>query len=163
MKAKWSCIALALMAVTTVVNASCDRLQDGSVTLKRSNDDSLCYMVVAKLGDVKDAVFSLGGLIEEKPKNALTDSYWEQWLLTQDSAPMLTQQVSKSYLGVGLWAPREVLSEKDEMSTQDWLMSQGVHFGVGFGEKGKEPRLRLDYRWHHEFESDMMMQLEVPF
>ncbi|MFA0087517.1 hypothetical protein BCU70_01475 [Vibrio sp. 10N.286.49.C2] len=157
---------IALLAVVSVPNAHafCEDNSNRSVVLKVTEEESLCSLLIKPFSYLGTKVVTLGGLLEPTdPLAALQDSYWDEWLLNQESEPVLTGNYKSSFVGIGLWAPAEIARQKDEMSMQEWLMSQGLHVGVGFGEKGKEPRLRLDYRWHEDYQGDMMMQVEVPF
>ncbi|MGR5094060.1 hypothetical protein ACPV5O_15465 [Vibrio maritimus] len=164
MKATGICIALAVAVSSPIAYALCESDSNKSVVLKTTEDESFCSLITKPFSYIGNQVITLGGLIEpEKPTNSLQDSYWDQWLLTQESEPVLTGNYENNFVGIGLWAPEEIARRKDEMSMQEWLMAQGLHIGVGFGEKGKEPRLRLDYRWHQDYQGDMMMQVEVPF
>ncbi|WP_240205604.1 hypothetical protein [Vibrio sp. CyArs1] len=164
MKARWSCIALVVVVNSPLAFAFCESNTNKSVVLKVTEEESFCSLISKPFNYIGNQVITLGGLIEDEPPiNSLQDSYWDQWLLTQESEPVLTGNIENSFVGIGLWVPEEIARHKDEMSMQEWLMAQGLHFGVGFGEKGKEPRLRLDYRWHQDYQGDMMMQVEVPF
>ncbi|MFH0262667.1 hypothetical protein ACPV54_19210 [Vibrio mediterranei] len=164
MKARWSCIALVVVVNSPLAFAFCESKTNKSVVLKATEEESFCSLISKPFNYIGNQVITLGGLIEDEPPiNSLQDSYWDQWLLTQESEPVLTGNIENSFVGIGLWVPEEIARHKDEMSMQEWLMAQGLHFGFGFGEKGKEPRLRLDYRWHQDYQGDMMMQVEVPF
>ena len=164
MKATWSCLALIVVVTSPLTYAFCENNSNKSVVLKATEDESFCSIITKPINYISNQVVTLGGLIEQKdPISSLQDSYWDEWLLNQESEPLLTGNIEKSYVGIGLWVPDEIARHKDEMSMQEWLMAQGLHLGVGFGEKGKEPRLRLDYRWHQDHQGDMMMQVEVPF
>ncbi|MCW8348901.1 hypothetical protein MD535_23185 [Vibrio sp. ZSDZ65] len=164
MKAALCSIALLVVVSAPDARAFCEDEKPHSVVFKATEEESFCTLITKPFSYIGTQVVTLGGLLEPaSPLDALQDSYWDEWLLNQESEPVLTGRYESSFVGIGLWAPADIARKKDEMSMQEWLMSQGLHFGVGFGEKGKEPRLRLDYRWHEDYQGDMMMQVEVPF
>lgn len=90
--------------------------------------------------------------------------YWSDWVLKTESNPVLTQNFADNYFGVGWWTPKDMNSQDDELTTEEWLMNHGLMFSVGFGDKAAgQPRLRLDYLWHDEDPDNVMLQIEVPF
>ncbi len=98
-----------------------------------------------------------------QPDSHSYSDYWSDWVLKTDSNPLVSQNFSDSYFGIGVWSPTE-LNEDDEITTQEWLMNHGLQFSVGFGEKKLgEPRFRLDYMWHEDEKDNVMMQVELPF
>ncbi|KJY93761.1 hypothetical protein TW84_02510 [Vibrio neptunius] len=91
-------------------------------------------------------------------------SYWADWVLQTETSPILSQSLASNYIGIGVWVPSELEDKINVAETEDWIMSHGLQLSVGFGEKKPgEPRLRLDYRWHDDYERDVIMQLELPF
>lgn len=103
--------------------------------------------------------------LEADSSPANTSDYWSEWWnLEEDTQPILTENFAFSYFGIGLWLPEEVAEQERKMSTDEWILNHGLKFSLGLGEKqtGK-PRMRFDYRWHNEYDGDVMMQVEVPF
>lgn len=92
-------------------------------------------------------------------------AYWQDWLTQEeDSAPVLTESLDSSYFGIGVWLPSEIEEQARYMSTDEWIMNHGLKFSFGLGEKeAGKPRMRFDYRWHNEYDGDVMVQVEVPF
>lgn len=96
--------------------------------------------------------------------NENISEYWAQWGLESVDDPFFTHKIAKNYIGIGVWMPSELIEEQAKMSTEEWLKSHGLLLSVGFGNKEKgEPRMRMDYRWHDDYEVDLMMHIEVPF
>ncbi len=90
--------------------------------------------------------------------------YWEQWAFQKKETPILTKNLKKNHFGLGIWMPEDLMEEESKMNTEEWLLSHGLLFSVGFGNKGDgEPRMRFDYRWHDSYDADWMMQIELPF
>lgn len=90
-------------------------------------------------------------------------SYWDDWVLKSASNPILSRHLSSNYFGIGVWMPSELEEKMATMSMDEWLRNHGLQFSVGFGDKkAGEPRMRLDYRWHDDYEGDVMMTIEVP-
>ena len=92
--------------------------------------------------------------------------YWSDWVLRTEANPVLTQNVANNYFGIGWWSPSTNEDEQQDtkLTTEEWLMNHGLVFSVGFGDKKNgQPRLRLDYLWHDEYQDNLMMQIEVPF
>ncbi|GEM_PF-922694 len=120
----------------------------------------VCFSILDSMGYASKQLLALG-LFEESPADS---SYWADWFLKADSDPLFTHKLATSYIGFGVWIPSELLDEQSDMSTEEWLMSHGLQLSIGFGEKkAGEPRMRFDYRWHEDFDSVVMMQIEVPF
>ncbi|EGU41954.1 hypothetical protein VII00023_00055 [Vibrio ichthyoenteri ATCC 700023] len=100
-------------------------------------------------------------LVKEKYDDS---DYWSDWVLKTESNPVLTQNFSQSYFGVGWWSPKDAEPQEEDQTAEEWLMNHGLMFSVGFGDKAiGQPRFRLDYLWHDEFQDNLMMQVEVPF
>lgn len=78
--------------------------------------------------------------------------------------PILTQHVKQGYFGLGFYRPHEFEGNDSDLSYEEWIRTHGVLLSVGIGTKKKnEPRLRLDYQWHDEFEDVVHIQVELPF
>ncbi|WP_417801488.1 hypothetical protein [Vibrio europaeus] len=91
-------------------------------------------------------------------------SYWSDWLLGNETNPLISNNASSNYFGVGVWVPNELEDQLKEMNTENWIRSHGVQLSLGFGDMDAgTPRMRLDYRWHEQYDGDFMMQVEVPF
>ncbi|MCG9578857.1 hypothetical protein L1D14_21845 [Vibrio tubiashii] len=91
-------------------------------------------------------------------------SYWSDWLLGNETNPLISNSASSNYFGVGVWVPNELEDQLKEMNTENWIRSHGVQLSLGFGDMDAgTPRMRLDYRWHEQYDGDFMMQVEVPF
>lgn len=89
--------------------------------------------------------------------------YWSDWVLKSETNPIVTQALASNYLGIGIWVPQELEKQLDYMETEDWILSHGLQFSLGFGQRNSGyPRMRLDYRWHETFDSDWMMLIELP-
>ncbi len=89
--------------------------------------------------------------------------YWSDWVLKTETNPVITQSLSTNYFGIGIWVPHELEKQLDYMETDAWIMSHGLQFSLGIGERNSgEPRIRLDYRWHETYDGDVMMQIELP-
>lgn len=159
------CIIVGLLFSPWVAASFCESDNPKSVVFKEQEFD-LCKEVVKPFSYLSDKVTLLTNMLEQdkSPQQEVTESYWEQWLLAQESEPVFTGRLDdKSVIGFGLWMPEDLEEIETEMSMKEWIASQGLHVGLGFGEKGKEPRVRFDYRWHEDDHLNMMMQVEVPF
>lgn len=91
-------------------------------------------------------------------------SYWSDWLNGHDTNPMISNGLSAKYIGVGVWVPSELEEQMNDMDAEEWIRSHGVQLSLGFGDMGTGyPRMRIDYRWHEQYDGDFMMQVEMPF
>ncbi|NOH95769.1 hypothetical protein [Vibrio sp. 99-70-13A1] len=153
--------ALLLIASCMHANASCMLFSDQSVML--AQDEGLgCQEFSDSWDYIEQQVTSLGGLLDEDSEP--TEDYWSDWALKTKDAPILTQNISTNYFGLGMWLPEDLEETKNDMTTQEWLLNHGLQLSVGFGDKvNGQPRLRFDYRWHDERDANMMMQVELPF
>lgn len=89
--------------------------------------------------------------------------YWSDWVLKSETNPLVTRALASNYLGIGIWVPHELENNLDYMDPEEWILSHGLQFSLGFGKKNSgEPRMRLDYRWHESFEGDLTMLIELP-
>ncbi|WP_117235117.1 hypothetical protein [Vibrio maerlii] len=153
-------ITLSMLAMSQQVNAACELSFDRSVMLQDEAESSLCLDIVDGLTSFTDNLLSVGGLLDEDVEQ---DNYWSDWVLSNNEDPFITQQVSQSYFGLGVWIPEELDQDKN-LTTEEWLLSHGLQLSVGLGDKNSDtPRVRLDYRWHETHDGDLMMQVEVPF
>jgi len=149
---------------SAAAQATC--LSDNSKFHFQSNSydstSSECYLYYA--GDsMMDEVIN-GKEYLAPDRKADKAKYWSDWVFKSKNSPLLTQQVSDSYFGIGVWMPDEIERERNDLSTEEYLMSHGVQFSVGIGDKKPgEPRMRLDYLWHSETSDSWSMQIEVPF
>ncbi|MFV0448042.1 MAG: hypothetical protein ACK5MF_06220 [Vibrio sp.] len=129
-------------------------------TVELPESRMLCISFIHGVEYASNQLFELNFF---KDKENISD-YWEQWGFEQEEEPFYTHKVAQSYIGVGVWMPTELLEEQAEMSTEEWLKSHGLLLSLGFGSKRKgEPRMRMDYRWHDDYQVDLMMHIEVPF
>lgn len=158
-------IAFVLLMFSSMTKA-CDLYSNALLVEEKDNSSVLlqtsavCFSMLDGM-DYASKQLSALGLFEAHPSDA---SYWSDWLLKADMDPLFTQKLATSYLGFGVWMPPELLDEQSKMSTEEWLMSHGLQLSIGFGEKkAGEPRMRFDYRWHEDYDGDVMMQIEVPF
>jgi len=92
-------------------------------------------------------------------------SYWSDWLISNETNPLIsTNSASSKHFGVGVWVPNELEEQLTDMDTENWIRSHGLQLSLGFGDMDAgTPRMRLDYRWHEQYDGDFMMQVEVPF
>ncbi len=95
--------------------------------------------------------------------NPLSTQYWDEWAMNASQHdPFLTQDIQGNAIGLGLWLPQE-LADDEEMSYMDYIENQGVLLSLGLGAKSSnEPRMRIDYKWHDEYEDTVHVQLEFP-
>lgn len=108
-------------------------------------------------------------LLEESRQikvNRIPDTYWEEWAFRTQDDPILTERLENSFWGLAVWKPEKyqgkTLTEAE--SYEDWLKLHGLQLSLGFGEKsGTAPRFRLDWRWHDSSDTDVLLQLELPF
>ncbi len=129
-------------------------------TVELSDSRVLCISFINGMEYASKKLFELDFIKD----NEIVSEYWEKWGFKSDDEPLFTHKIAQSYIGVGVWMPPELLKEQSEMSTDEWLKSHGLLLSLGFGSKKKgEPRMRMDYRWHDDYEVDLMMHIEVPF
>ncbi len=154
-------LVVSLLTASQYASAACNNeYDDRSVMLQDNDEFSLCLDIIEGINSFTDSILSVGGLIKDEPA---ANDYWSDWVLKNDADPLITQQVSQSYFGVGVWIPEE-LDEDNSLTTEQWLMSHGLQLSVGLGNKSPDtPRVRFDYRWHETHDGDVMMQVEVPF
>lgn len=96
--------------------------------------------------------------------NRQYQKYWQEWALKTEDAPLFTQQILQSFIGLGIWLPEEAKAKQKEMSTEEWLFSHGLQVSVAIGDRhDDEARFRLDYRWSEAYQADVMFQVELPF
>lgn len=153
--------SLLTVAFSPAVYADCDLFSGKSVMLESQSESESCDFWSNSADLVTSHIMTLGGLIEEDKEEG---SYWEEWALKPKDEPLLTQNISTNYIGVGIWMPDDLVEKENEMTSEEWLMNHGLQISLGFGEKKSgEPRMRFDYRWHEVYQGDMMMQIELPF
>ncbi len=129
-------------------------------TIELSDSRVLCISFMNGIEYASNKLFELDFIKD----NENISEYWGKWGYKSDDEPFLTHKIAHSYIGVGVWMPADLLEEQSEMSTDEWLKSHGLLLSLGFGNKKKgEPRMRMDYRWHDDYEVDLMMHIEVPF
>ncbi|WP_165313096.1 hypothetical protein [Vibrio ziniensis] len=129
-------------------------------TVELSDSRVLCISFIHGMEYASKKLFELD-LFKDKEN---VDEYWEKWGFKQDEEPFYTHKIAQSYIGVGVWMPTKLLKEESELTTEEWLRSHGLLLSLGFGsKKAGEPRMRMDYRWHEDYEVDLMMHIEVPF
>ncbi|WP_146029071.1 hypothetical protein [Vibrio diazotrophicus] len=129
-------------------------------TIELSDSRVLCISFMNGLEYASDKLFELDFFNDKE----IISDYWGQWGFEREDEPLFTHKIAHSYIGVGVWMPPKLLEEQAEMSTEEWLKSHGLLLSLGFGSKKKgEPRMRMDYRWHEDYEVDLMMHIEVPF
>ncbi|MHC6529506.1 hypothetical protein [Vibrio proteolyticus] len=103
-------------------------------------------------------------LLSEDPQDDAESEYWNDWITLDDTNPLLTQSLESNYFGVGIWLPSEVEDRMHDMQAGEWIINHGLQFSVGLGDKqAGKPRMRFDYRWHNQYDGDVLMQVEVPF
>ncbi|MGR5251767.1 hypothetical protein ACPV5S_06125 [Vibrio astriarenae] len=135
---------------------------NGSVDSVVVNSSGFCYSVQESLNFVSDTFANL--MVSESTNQFDFDTeYWDQWLIKSQSDPFLTQRLANNYFGLGVWMPSKLEDDVDQMSYDEWLLSHGLQFSFGVGDKkAGEPRLRFDYRWHEKHQGDFFMQFEIP-
>ncbi|MGF1754111.1 hypothetical protein L4C33_10990 [Vibrio makurazakiensis] len=152
--------SILIAAFSMPASASCEFFSEESIMLTESN----CLSLSNSLDSIGREIITMGGLLEDESANAEPVDYWSEWALQSKDAPLLTQSVANNHFGLGMWIPEELDSQKNDMSTEEWLMNHGLQLSLGFGNKEDgEPRMRFDYRWHEDEKADVMMQIEVPF
>ncbi|WP_144409048.1 hypothetical protein [Photobacterium halotolerans] len=91
-------------------------------------------------------------------------SFWDDWQ-TESSGPMLKDNSSSAFYGLGLWLPKKYES-LDIMTLQDakeWVMKHGVMMSFGLGsDDGQSTKYRIDYMWHEDEQDGVMLQVDIP-
>lgn len=161
-------VILALGAISAPVHA-CDLFDTRYPAQSHHGVDSVVMKspgVCFSVKDGMDYVANTFSALRVKPGSNQFDvgtSYWDQWLISGEYAPFLTQRLSNNYFGVGVWLPEELEQDVHMMTYEEWLLSHGLQFSFGIGDKSAgEPRLRFDYRWHESYQGDIFMQFEIP-
>ncbi len=150
-----------VLLVATQVSAACSYLSDRSVVFA-DNTMPVCEQVLDGVGVL--ATKKLNWSTSKIKLDGSKKNYWEEWAFKKNETSLLTSNLEKNHFGLGIWMPKELMEEESKMDTEEWLLSHGLMFSVGFGNKGDgKPRMRLDYRWHETYDADWMMQFEVPF
>ncbi|MCG9676863.1 hypothetical protein [Vibrio sp. Isolate24] len=127
------------------------------------SQQGVCFSLLDGIQYTADKLDAFEQWVSEEP-SADYSSYWADWVLQTETSPILSQSLASNYIGIGVWMPSELEEQVHVSETEDWIMSHGLQLSLGFGEKKLgEPRLRLDYRWHDDYERDVIMQLELPF
>lgn len=135
----------------------------GSLDSVVVNHSGLCFSVKDSIDYVSTTFAELMSLESSNKLDMVDTAYWDQWLIKGQSEPFLTQRLANNYFGLGVWMPSELEDEVDQMSYDEWLLSHGLQFSFGVGNKSAgEPRLRFDYRWHEKHQGDFFMQFEIP-
>ena len=159
-------VAVLVLLLFSSVTKACDLysnsfLEEGTSSSVMFQASGICFSMLDGIDYASAQLSALGLTDDNKSTNSL---YWSDWVLKTDDDPIFTQKLATSYIGFGVWMPQELHEEKSKMSTEEWLMSHGIQISFGFGEKKVgEPRMRIDYRWHEDYDLDVMMQIEVPF
>jgi len=162
MKSFAACILLLLVSNLAYACNSFidDEAHNPFETVQLSDSRVWCISLINGIDYASQQLFELDFVKD----NENVSEYWEQWGLQSEDEPLFTHKIAHSYIGVGVWMPTELLKEQSEMSTEDWLKSHGLLLSLGFGNKQTgEPRMRMDYRWHDDYQVDLMMHIEVPF
>ncbi|TKF21697.1 hypothetical protein FCV43_10235 [Vibrio genomosp. F6] len=147
------------VAYAPSIYAGCDFFSNESVMLESKS--SWCDSIANGVDMISSKVSTLGGLLEEEK---MPNTYWAEWALRPEDEPILTQNISSNYIGLGIWMPDELAENENQMTTEEWLTNHGLQISIGLGEKKSgEPRMRFDYRWHEVYQGDVMMQIELPF
>ncbi|MGF1741733.1 hypothetical protein L4C34_11785 [Vibrio profundum] len=106
-----------------------------------------------------------------------TDNYWSDWAIKYKSEPFLSDSLSFSHFGVGVWQPQtaqrdptfntNLPTKPDQVGaigSEEWLLNHGLQLSLGFGDQNSgQPRIRFDYLWHEDSYDNVMMQVEFPF
>lgn len=122
----------------------------------------VCFSILDGISYTAKSIDTISEYMVEKPTDY--SAYWSNWLLNNDSNPILTQSLASNYIGLGVWVPSELEDQLASMDTEQWIKSHGLQLSLGFGDMNSgQPRMRFDYRWHDERDGDVMMQVEVPF
>ncbi len=152
--------AFALLVVSQASTA-CNYVSDRSVVFA-DNTMAVCEEIFDGVSVL--TTNTLDWATSKATLNGSKNKYWEEWAFKQNEMPILTKNLKKNHFGLGIWMPEELEDDESKMDTEEWLMSHGLMFSVGFGNKGDgEPRMRLDYRWHEYYDTDWMMHIELPF
>lgn len=150
-----------ILAVPTA--SACLKTSQEPIVLLETSQDSSCYEIT---NSVEALVNNLLSMVEPVDFFTTKNDYWSTWALQNEEDPtsIYTQQLSSHFIGFSVWQPLAYADEASEMSYDDWIKSHGLQLSVGLGEtKGKEPRMRIDYQWHDDYEDIMQFQVEVPF
>jgi hypothetical protein len=137
---------------------ACDAFNSSSVVIKQNSE--LCGDPSDALDNITERFLSLFTQAEEDAKSK-EGHYWEEWAFNTENTPIISGRLDKNVLGVGFWAPHDL--ESTELNYEEWLQNQGVQVSFAVGDKGKEPRVRFDYRWHDAHTPDVLFQVELPF
>lgn len=161
---RWQVLSLSLLPFSTL---ACDLFSStydkDTHSVMYTSQAGLCVSMLDTYNFARTQLVSLN-LVESDPTQVFDGDYWSEWSFDQIDDPFITQNLASNYFGLGVWLPSDLAENVSTMSTDEWLRSHGLQFSVGFGDKKLgEPRMRLDYRWHEDYDGDIMMQVEVPF
>lgn len=132
-------------------------------SLMFQKESGVCVSWAAGIKYTAEQLDRLNSIMASEEKTNYAD-YWSAWVLNDDANLFLSQSLASNYIGVGVWVPSELEEQMEDMDTEQWLLSHGLQLSLGFGDKKSgKPRMRFDYRWHEDYDGDVMMQLEVPF
>ncbi len=91
------------------------------------------------------------------------ESFWDSWVT--DSPFYSSSFEGGSHYGFSLYAP-EGIEELEHLSPEDvkrWIRQHGITMSFGIGELSTDKlRLRFDYRWQQETDSNFMLQMQIP-
>ncbi|PMN94851.1 hypothetical protein [Enterovibrio norvegicus] len=105
-------------------------------------------------------------LMEWRVEDVELPNIWDGWRYGLDAPNYLTAEAGNSYYGFGVWKPEELQEYSlgsDGVTTQDWLMDHGLNFSFGTDSVDGGARYRFDVRWHEQTDTEIMLQLQVPF
>jgi hypothetical protein len=154
-------VRLAVLCTVLLSSGSvlaCESSQPSSVVVQKSSE--ICSKLSGALDGITEQFLSLFRQAEDDEKRQ-KDHYWEKWAFNTENTPIISGKVDKNVVGLALWMPEDI--DEAALSYDEWLESQGFQVSFAVGDKGKEPRVRFDYRWHDAHTPDVMFQVEVPF
>ena len=140
---------------------ACDDFTGSSVVVKKEVSSVDCEGVAGTTEGISDKFLDL--FTQQQPEKEEKDDYWGEWAFNTENNPIVSGRLEKKVVGVGLWLPEELSETEDEMPYDEWLKSHGLQVSFAVGDKGKEPRVRFDYRWHEVHDGNLMFQVELPF
>ena len=156
-------ILLASLASSTI--GACELYSSGyqSDSVLFHSSQGVCFSLLDGIQYTAEKLDAFDDWVSEEQSPDYS-SYWSDWVLQTETSPILSQSLASNYIGIGVWVPSELEDQINVSDTENWIMSHGLQLSLGFGDKKPgEPRLRLDYRWHDDYERDVIMQLELPF
>lgn len=103
-------------------------------------------------------------VIEWNMDQRLLSSIWDGWEYNLGVPQFLTAEAGNTFYSFGIWKPEE---EDDirlsKNSSKNWIMEHGVNLSFGKEVPSQDVRYRLDMRWHEDFDTEFLFQMQFPF